>query len=389
MTMHIQTYNDINQSGLDLISAAGYHIAADQTNPDAIILRSHNLHETKIHPNCLVVIRAGAGINNLPHQSLLKQGTLCFNTPGANANAVKELVLATFLMSSRHILSAWQATQALTGDSDSLLAQAETLKKQFTGRELRGQTLGVIGLGNIGGMIANTALDLGMRVIGFDPQLGVEHAWRLSSSVHRAHNLNDVLTQSDFITLNAPLNDHTQHLLSKASCQQLKPHACVANFSRAGIVDSEAMLAALQAEPSRRYVCDFPQSCLQQHPQAICLPHLGAGTIEATQHCARMAAQQLIDFIEYGHLTHAIAFPDTQLSQSGQSRLSIINRNEPNMIAQFTQCLSQHQLNITTMINQSQHEYAYNLLDVDEKISATLLQEMQNLPGVIRVRHIY
>ncbi len=388
MSHTIRLFNHIDPQGLSILEKAGHTLNTDTNNPDAILCRSHNCHELTINPNLLAIARAGAGVNNIPCADTLDKGVVVFNTPGANANAVKELVVGAFFVGARNLITAHQASAELTGDYESMSKTVESIKKQFTGFELRGRTLGVIGLGHIGVLVANAALALGCHVIGYDPMINTQNAWQLSAQVKRADDLDTLFKEADFITAHVPLIEATKHLINKERLALMKPGSMVANFSRAGIVDTNAMRDALMTHHIHRYLCDFPDPCLQDVPEAICFPHLGASTIEATSNCATMAAQQLNDFLSLGHLTHCVHFPDTSLAPSGKIRITVINRNVPNMVAQMSSVLSNNHVNINTFINQSQGEYAYNILDVDCKLPEGTIKDLENIDGVLRVRVI-
>lgn len=388
MTHTIQLFNHIDPQGLSILNNAGHSLCTDSKQPDAILCRSHNCHDLAINNNLLAIARAGAGVNNIPCKDLLDKGMIVFNTPGANANAVKELVIAALFVGARNLMAAHHASRELTGDHNTMSKTVESIKKQFTGFELRGRTLGVIGLGHIGVLVANAALALGCHVTGYDPMINTRNAWQLSATVKRADDLDTLFKEADFITAHLPLIEATKHLINKERLALMKPGSMVANFSRAGIVDTKAMRDALTTHHIHRYLCDFPDPSLQDIPEAICFPHLGASTHEATSNCATMAAQQLNDFLSLGHLTHCVHFPDTSLAPSGKTRITVINRNIPNMVAQISSVLSSNQVNINTFINQSQGGYAYNLLDVDCELSEETVNALQSIEDILRVRII-
>ncbi len=389
MTHAIQLFNHIDSLGTDLLTQAGHDVSASADNPTAILCRSHNCHELRANPSLLAIARAGAGVNNIPCDDMLEQGVLVFNTPGANANAVKELVIGSLLLGSRHLLQAHQATLSLSGDAADMSKTVESIKKQFTGQEIQGRTLGVIGLGHIGVLVANAAIALGMDVIGYDPMIRMQQAWQLSSQVKRADSLEALCQQSEYISIHVPLLDATKGLINTSLLNAMKPGTIVANFSRAGIVDIDAIKEALSKQHIQSYLCDFPHPDLQDTPQAICLPHLGASTAEATSNCAVMAAKQLNEFLAFGHLKNCIHFPDTSLPPSSNTRLTIINRNVPNMVAQLSSTLSQHNVNIDTFINRSQGTYAYNILDLDSNVNDTVLEALNAIDGILKVRVVY
>lgn len=388
MSHTIQLFNHIDPQGLNILEKESHILSTDTNNPDAILCRSHNCHELDINPELLAIARAGAGVNNIPCADVLDKGIVVFNTPGANANAVKELVIGALFVGARNLITAHQASAELTGNHEIMSKTVESIKKQFTGFELRGRTLGVIGLGHIGVLVANAALALGCHVIGYDPMINTQNAWQLSAQVKRADDLDTLFKDADFVTVHIPLIEATKHLINKEHLALMKPGSMVANFSRAGIVDTNAMRDALITHHIHRYLCDFPDPCLQDVPEAICFPHLGASTIEATSNCATMAAQQLNDFLSLGHLTHCVHFPNTSLVPSGKTRITVINRNVPNMVAQMSSALSNKHVNINTFINQSQGEYAYNILDVDCELPEGTIKDLENIDGVLRVRMI-
>ena len=384
----IQLANPISPNGLKNFDIERYTIADNVKDPNAILVRSSSLHDMPVPQSLLVVGRAGAGTNNIPIERLTKAGIPVLNTPGANANAVKELVLTGLLMACRNVCKAWTFMQTLSGDNASLHKQVESQKKQFIGTELPGKTLGVIGLGSIGIEIANTARYLGMKVIGYDPALSVKNAWKLRSSVKHAENISEVLKNSDFISLHMPLNEHTRHFINQQKLSHIKKGAILLNFARADVVDSSAIETALNNEQLGYYVSDFPDSRLQNHPNVITLPHLGASTQEAQENCAIMISQNVKTYLELGHINHSINFPSVHLEPNSPHRLAIINENIPNMVAQISTVLSNNNLNIADMVNKSLNDIAYTLIDVEQPIQKTTLQEMQSIKGVIRTRYL-
>jgi D-3-phosphoglycerate dehydrogenase len=335
----------------------------------------------------LAVGRAGAGVNNIPVAALSARGIPVFNTPGANANAVKELVIAGLLLAARNICQAWAYTRALEGDAQTVEHAVEAGKKQFAGFELPGRTLGVVGLGAIGRQVANAALALGMKVVGYDPGITVEGAWLLSAQVQRAASVEAVFAQADFITFHVPLNDHTRGLANADTLRLARPGLTVLNFARAGIVDTDAVAAALETGQVHFYVSDFPKPGLLNHPRVIALPHLGASTAEAEENCAVMVADQVRDYIENGNITNAVNFPWVVMPRAeGAVRLAVVNANVPNMVGQITTALAEAGLNIIDMINKSRGELAYTLVDVDRPLPAQLLAKIRAIAGVLAVR---
>ena len=384
----IKTLNNIATAGLDQFHRDQYTVSQNVLSPDAIILRSYPLHDVAIPPTVQVIGRAGAGTNNIPIDTMTGLGIPVFNTPGANANAVKELVITGLLLASRHICSAWDYARHIEGDNQQLHEQVEKNKKKFSGVELPGKTLGVIGLGHIGVKVANAARYLGMHVVGYDPAMTVKNAWELRSSVQQAEQLEDVLRQADFISVHVPLIDATRHLINAQRLKTMKKGAVLLNLARDGIVDNTALLNALAEKHISTYVCDFPNDQFQQHPQVIALPHLGASTKEAEENCAIMIVQQVKDFLENGHIQHAVNFPRIKMTRKAGHRLTVVNQNIPNMVAQITAALSDANINIIDMINKSRDRIAYTLLDVSQDISDDTLKQLTQIDGIIHVRKI-
>ncbi len=382
----IKTYNTISPLGLAILQKAGYTVDPKADEPDAILLRSHVLAENDIPSSVKVIARAGAGVNNVPVEPLSSRGIPVLNTPGANANAVKELTIAALLLASRHLCEAWAYTKTLTGDKDAFNSQVEKDKSQFKGIELKGRTLGVIGLGAIGVKVANAARAIGMHVIAFDPQISVQHAWDLSASVKQAHRLSELFQASEFITIHVPLMSETKHMLNAETFADLNPHTILLNFSRQEIVDETAVLTALDNNQLRYYVSDFPSPVMQQHKKAITLPHLGASTLEAEDNCAVMAAEQIRDFLEFGHIKNAVNFPNVEMQKRGAHRISIANLNVPNMVAQISNVLANSQINIIDMINKSRDNLACTVIDVDSPIPNDLLSKIHAINGVLNIR---
>jgi D-3-phosphoglycerate dehydrogenase / 2-oxoglutarate reductase len=386
----IQILNHIAANGLKQFPAEAYQLTADSNNPDAMLVRSHSMHDMVIPPSVQVIARAGAGVNNIPVAALTKRGVPVLNTPGANANAVRELVLAGMLMASRNICQAWDYVRQLhTSDSVSLENQIEQDKKQFVGFELLGKTLGVIGLGSIGVKVANAAMDLGMHVIGYDPTITINRAWELSSAVEQATSIEQVLKASDLVTLHVPLNDDTKNMINAARLGLIKKGAVLLNFARDGLVDKQALLTALNEKVISTYVCDFPCPLLKDHPHVISLPHTGASTHEAEENCAVMAAKQLRNFLEHGNITNAVNFPVIEMPhEPGNARLAIVNANVPNIVAQISTKLAAAGLNIIRLSNGSREDVAYTLIDVNDAIDDRLLNELVKIEGVIHARKV-
>ncbi|MDV6342108.1 3-phosphoglycerate dehydrogenase family protein [Nitrosomonas sp. Is24] len=384
----ILTLNAISTHGLNRFPAERYQTGHDIEEPDAILVRSHNMLNSVI-PECVKAIgRAGAGTNNIPVDAMNARGVPVFNTPGANANAVKELVLASLFLAARNLVPALQFADSLQGDDAALNKQAEDGKKRFSGIELPGRTLGVIGLGEIGRLVANSAIRLGMKVIGFDPKITVESAWSLSAEVKKANSLEDLLRHSEFISVHVPLLDSTRHLINSSTIQLMKPHAIVLNFSRGAIVDEDAILQAIAANKIKTYVSDFPSEKLQHQKNVITLPHLGASTAEAEDNCAVMVVDQLIDYLENGNITNTVNFPDTQMEREVPYRVAVANANVPNILGQISTSMAQAGLNIHTMINKSRGGMAYTLVDTDSPVPPHVLHEIASISGVLMARYL-
>ena len=387
MRFRILTLNDISPLGLGRLPSDRYEVAANLTAPDAILVRSADMHKLMVADSVKAVGRAGAGTNNIPVAAYSKRGVPVFNAPGANANAVKELVLAGMFLAARNICQAWGYTRALKGDDHSLEEQVEQCKKNFVGFELPGRTLGVVGLGAIGVEVANAALGLRMKVLGYDPQITVQRAWQLSSAVAQALSLDDLCARADIISVHVPLNDATRGLVNATRIRAMQQGAIVLNFSRAPIVDEAAMLAALDSEKLAAYVCDFPSNRNKEHPRVIALPHLGASTIEAEENCAIMVADTVRDYLENGNIRHSVNFPEALMPRvPGAFRLAIANENVPNMVGQISTCLANARLNIADLLNKSRGELAYTVIDTDAAISEAVLAGLRSISGVLAAR---
>jgi D-3-phosphoglycerate dehydrogenase len=389
MSFKIQTLNNISVRGLERLPRDRYEVASDIGSPDAIMLRSADMHEMEIPTTVKAIGRAGAGTNNIPVKKMSQRGIPVFNAPGANANAVKELVIASLFMAARNICQAWEYTRALEGTDHELEEKVEKGKKKFVGYELPGRTLGVVGLGAIGVEVANAAHALGMKVLGFDPQITVQRAWQLSSGVEQALSLDDLFSRSDAITVHVPLLDATRNLVNANRLKLMKPNGVVLNFARSGIVDDAAVLEALNANKLSAYVCDFPTRELKNHPKVVALPHLGASTNEAEENCAIMVADTLRDFLENGHIRNSVNFPEAILPRTaGSTRIAIANENVPNMVGQISTALAGAKLNIADLLNKSRGELAYTLIDVDGPVSTTILEQIRSIQGVLAVRSL-
>ena len=383
----IQTMNKISSLGLELFSRDKYEIASDIPNPDAILVRSADLNDMEIPSSVLAIARAGAGYNNIPVKRCTENGVVVFNTPGGNANAVKELALAAMLLSSRNIVGGINWTNSIKGMAN-VPELVEKEKAKYTGPELKGKTLGVVGLGAIGVMVANDAISLGMNVVGFDPYISVDAAWNLSREVVRADTLESLLIKSDYVTLHVPLSENTKSLLDTDKLQLMKKDARIINLSRAALVKDKDIIEALDSGKLGAYVTDFPTAELLTCEKVICIPHLGASTPEAEDNCAIMAVRQLIDYLEAGAVINSVNFPRCRLDQRAPYRLIVANKNVPTMLGQITTILAGENINITDLINHHRDDYAYNIIDTEQKISASLLEQIRKVNGIIRVRAI-
>jgi len=384
----IKTFNNISDKGLSRLPSTDYDINPDHETPDAIILRSYKLHEYPVPDSLVAVGRAGAGTNNVPVAKLSEKGIPVFNAPGANANAVKELVIAGMLLSCRNICQAWDYARNVEGTAEEQSKAVEDGKKKFVGYELPGRTLGVVGLGAIGVYVANAAIALGMRVIGFDPTITVKSAWKMSSEVQEMPTVEELIKQSDFVSFHVPMLESTKNLLNAKRIANMKDGAVVLNFARDGVVDDEAVLKALDDGKLGAYVCDFPAQNLKGHSKVIALPHLGASTAEAEENCAIMVADQLKDFLESGNIHNSVNFPEIRLARIGDVRLAIANKNLPDMVAQISHVLGQAGVNIQHMSNESRGDLAYTLMDLEKAIDETTLSQIKAIEGVLGARQI-
>jgi len=384
----ILTLNNIALAGLERLPRNRYEVASEFQHPDAILVRSHAMHGMALPETLKAVGRAGAGVNNIPVAELSQRGIPVFNAPGANANAVKELVIAGMLLGARNIVQSWDFARGLEGDDETLHRQTEAGKKNFAGFELPGRTLGVVGLGAIGVKVANAALALGMNVVGFDPDITVQRAWQLSSQVQQATSVDDLFARSDFITLHVPLVEGTRGLISAQRLRRMREEVVILNFSRQGIVDDEAMVEALDSGRAYAYICDFPTNLLKNHPRVVTLPHLGASTREAEENCAVMVVDQVRDYLENGNIHNSVNFPEVSMPRNEGVRLGIANANTPNMVGQISTALAEAGLNIIDMLNKSRGEVAYTLIDVDNEVSAAVLERIGAIGGVLAVRLI-
>ena len=387
MTRKIQTLNAISPKGLARLPES-YAVSNDGTAPDAILVRSQAMHEMVIPASVLAIGRAGAGTNNIPIKAMSERGVVVFNAPGANANAVKELVIAGMLIGTRNIFPALNFVAGLQGDAQSLHQQVEAGKKHFVGHELAGRTLGIVGLGAIGSMLAQSAIQLGMDVIGLDPELTVDAAWRLPSNVKKAANIDDLIRRADFISLHVPLLPATRELINADRVKQMKKGAILLNFARDGIVSEQAVLDGLNEGLLHAYVCDFPSPLLRQHPRFVALPHLGASTEEAEENCAVMVADQVAAYLDHGHIANSVNFPNIEMVRESAYRLAIANANVPKMLAQISTLLADAGLNIVNMVNKSRGELAFTLVDVGAAVPPAVIDQLAAIEGVLRVRYL-
>jgi D-3-phosphoglycerate dehydrogenase len=384
----ILTLNQISAHGLHRFPSARYTVGKAVDEPDAIIVRSHDMRTMAIPASVKAIGRAGAGTNNIPVAEMSKRGAPVFNAPGANANAVKELVLAAILLGARNVVPALRYVEGLNPAAADLEARVEDGKKQFAGVELPGRTLGIVGLGAIGSLVADTAIKLGMKAIGYDPEITVDAAWRLPSSVRKANSIDEVIRHADFITLHVPLLPVTRKLIDAKKLALAKPGAYLLNFSRDAIVDEDAIVEALRAQKLRGYLCDFPSAKLIGEPHVIALPHLGASTAEAEENCAAMVVDQVREYLEQGTIANAVNFPNVEMARESPHRLAIANANVPNMLGQISSTVAQAGLNIHNMVNKSRGEMAYTLVDVDSPVDEATIRSIAAISGVLAVRAI-
>ncbi len=386
--VRILTLNAISPTGLERLPPERYSVGAQVDSPDAILVRSHDMKAMPIAASVRAIGRAGAGTNNIPVAEMSKRGVPVFNAPGANANAVKELVLAGMLIAARNLVPAIRFTDGLSGTDEEIDRMVEDGKKNFAGMELPQHMLGIIGLGKIGSLVADAAIKLGMEVFGYDPEITVDAAWSLPSQVRKAHSIEEVLRASDFVTLHVPLLDATRNLIDAKRISLMKPGAVLLNFSRDGIVDNNAVLDALNAKKLRAYVCDFPGSRFKGHPAVVATPHLGASTLEAEENCAIMVVDQVRDYLENGNIRNAVNFPEVVMSRESPYRLAIANANVPNMVGQISTAVAQAGLNIHNMLNKSRRDMAYTLVDVDSAVPRQVTDKIAAIAGVLAVHYL-
>ena len=382
--LNIQVLNNISPLGLGKFSNETYDVSSSDENPDAILVRSAKMHDMEIGESLKAVGRAGAGVNNIPLEKMSDKGVVVFNTPGANANAVKELVISSMLLASRNICQGWDYVNKLP--LENLKTTVEDGKKQYSGSELPGKTLGIVGLGAIGVEIANAASMLGMDVIGYDPSISKKNAWKISSEVEEALSLEELFSRSDFVSFHVPLVDATKNLLD-AKRISLLPEGCVIiNMSRDGIVDEDELIKSLDSGKVKYYVTDFPINEKKNHDRVIALPHLGASTSEAEENCAIMIAKQVKDYLEHGNIVNSVNFPDSKMPRAGEERLAITHRNVPNMVRQITKEIAEEGANIVDMLNKSRGDFAYTLIDIEKEIPKTVIENIKQVEGILKVR---
>jgi len=386
----IRTYNAISSKGLSRFPTDSYQVSSESTDADGILLRSQKLHTEVLPESVVAIARAGAGTNNIPVADYTEKGVVVFNTPGANANAVKELIVAALLMGSRDIYGGMNYVQGLTDmtDSGEMGKLLEKEKKNFAGGEIQGKTLGVVGLGAIGSMIGNLALELGMNVVGYDPAISVEAAWQLSSSVERMENLEALLACSDFITLHVPAIPATKHLINSKTLAGMRSTAKILNFAREEIVSSADMVAALDAGVIAGYITDFPAPELLGRKDVLLMPHIGASTEEAEENCAVMAANQLMDFLENGNILNSVNYPKIRMSRNGGTRITFTNKNVPKVLGSVLSVLADGEINVVDMVNKSRDEIAYNIIDIEGDLNDSLKAQIEAVEGVVHVRVI-
>ena len=384
----VKIFNNIATSGLERLDSDKYQIIDDLLESSSIVLRSHKLTEDNIPLSIDAIGRAGAGVNNIPVDAMSHRGVPVFNAPGANANAVKELTIASLLIAARNICAARDYVRSLDPKKIDIKKSVEAGKKQFAGIELPGKTLGVVGLGSIGVSVANTALALGMKVVGFDPKVTINNAWKLSSGVQKVESLDEIFQRSDAVTIHVPLIDETMDLINHKSINLLKKGSILINFSRAGIVNTDDVLRSLDNDGLNCYVCDFPEPNIMFHEKIIALPHLGASTHEAEENCAIMVIENLKDYLENGNINYSVNFPEANMPRNSAYRLTIANKNIPNMVGQITAILASENLNIEDLLNKSLGSLAYTIVDVDKNVSNDVLGKISDIDGVLRLRYL-
>ncbi|WNS75394.1 phosphoglycerate dehydrogenase [Bacillus sp. DTU_2020_1000418_1_SI_GHA_SEK_038] len=390
----IKTLNNIAESGLKVFKNDHDHytIDNDSVNPDGIVVRSFNMHEVELGNQLKAIARAGAGVNNIPVDKCTEQGIVVFNTPGANANAVKELVLTSLMAASRNLFAGVSWVKTLAGEGEQIPKLVEAGKKQFVGKEIKGKTLGVIGLGAIGALVANDAIELDMDVIGFDPFISVDIAWKLSRKVQRAMTIEQLFAESDYITVHVPLTEDTREMFNEATFSLMKDDVYILNFSRGELVNEKDMAAALESGKVGKYMTDFPNENVMKMKNVIPTPHLGASTVESEENCAIMAARQLKEFLETGNVKNSVNFPNATLPYTGKQRVTAFHKNIPNMVGKITSAISNYHLNIADMVNRSRGDFAYTIIDIDNKVDNEVIMSLEDIinqiDGIVTVRMI-
>ncbi len=383
----VKTYNKISEKGLGLFNTETYSVSPDTESPEAIILRSYKLEEDSINNNICCIARAGAGVNNIPVQACSENGIVVFNTPGANANAVKEMVVCGLFLASRDVTGALEFSASLDKESD-VGKTVEGNKSKFKGPEIKGKSLGVIGLGAIGVMVANAARELGMEVYGYDPFLSIDHAWELNREVHKVNGPDEIYKKCDYITIHVPLISSTKGLVNSEVVSQMKEGTRLLNFSRGGLVDDDAVLEGIASGKIARYVTDFPDVRLLGNPNVVCIPHLGASTYESEINCAVMAVNQIKDYLENGNIVNSVNYPGCSIVPGSPTRICIIHRNAPEVLSQISAILTQDHINIDNLINKGREDYAYTIVDTDSEIDEKVKADINSIDGVIKVRVI-
>ncbi len=385
----IQTLNKISSTGLSLLPLDNYESASEILNPDAILVRSFKMHDMELPESLLAIGRAGAGVNNIPVDKCSENGVVVFNTPGANANAVKELVLSSLFLSSRDIVGGIEWARTLIGEGDEVPKLVEKGKSSFVGPEIAGKTLGIIGLGAIGRLVANAAESLGMKVIGYDPYISVDAAWGLSQYVKKAKGFEHLFSHSDYVSLHLPLTDDTKNMIDKSKFKMMKDGVRILNFARGGLIHENDLIEALDSGKVACLVTDFPNENMLKHEKIIGIPHLGASTPESESNCAVMAVNQVRDYLENGNIRNSVNFPEADMPRNGSCRLCIVNQNIPKMVGQITTVLANENINIEEMLNRHHMGLAYNIIDVDQKVTEDQIKKIKSIEGVIRVRAIF
>lgn len=381
----IQTLNKISKKGLAVLDSNIYNVAEEMQNPDGIILRSFKMHDMELPDSLRAVARAGAGVNNIPIDKCTEKGIVVFNTPGANANAVKELVIAALLLSSRKIVQGIEWAKTLVGEGDAVASLVEKGKSNFAGPEIQGKTLGVVGLGAIGVRVANAAHHLGMDVVGYDPFLSVDAAWHLTRFAHKANSLDELLSKADYVTIHVPATPSTKGMFNSEAFANMKKGARLLNFSRGELVDENDVQAALENGELASYITDFASEALLKNEKVICLPHLGASTPESEENCAVMAANELKDFLENGNIKNSVNFPNCEMGKADGARITVLHKNVPSMIKNITDVFASKGVNIANMLNKSKGDNAYTMIDVDGKCDTALVDEIEAMNDVIKI----